>query len=39
MLLTCGMKNVELILKIIASEIERTFQKYSRNGQMQRECE
>ena len=33
MLLTCGMENLELILKIIASEIERTFQKYWRNRQ------
>ena len=32
-LLTCGMENLELILRIIASGIERTFQKYSRNGQ------
>ena len=33
MLLNCGIENLELILKIIASEIERTFQKYWRNGQ------
>ena len=38
MLLTCGMENLELILKIIASEIERTFRKYWRNNIWQKEC-
>ena len=33
MLETCGMENLELILKIIASEIERTFQKYWRSSE------